>query len=81
MKPRLRSAPWTEEDRAAWFDWQVNRNRDLQLWGALERISWPADRRDADLMFQAQEVRHFGPAGLQLYGIDFMGWASGWHRE
>lgn len=49
MKP-LPAAPLTEEDRAAWFDWQVNRRRDWALWGALEALSFPQDRRDAQLM-------------------------------
>ena len=63
MKPRPLPEPLTEEDRAAWFDWQVNRGRDLRLWGALER-SFESDRRDADLMLWAQvqrlggDVRH-----------------------
>ncbi len=46
--------PLTDADRAAWFDWQVNRNRDWALWGALERWSFPADRRDAELLLRGQ---------------------------
>ena len=40
----------TEEDRAAWFDWQVNPSRDWQLWEALERISVQSDESDAHLV-------------------------------
>jgi hypothetical protein len=59
VKPRLLPEPLTDEDRAAWFDWQVNRSRDLRLWGALER-SFESDRRDADLMFACQETWRAG---------------------
>lgn len=47
----------TDEDRAAWFDWQVNRSRDWRLWGALERLSPLSDAIDAALMSCAQEYR------------------------
>jgi len=50
-RPRLEVEPLTDEDRAAWFDWQVNRSRDLRLWGALERVSFASDRADAALMW------------------------------
>lgn len=58
MKPLLLSAPLTDEDRAAWFDWQVNRRRDWALWGALEALSFPQDRRDAELICWAQRIRY-----------------------
>jgi hypothetical protein len=57
MKP-LPPEPLTDEDRAAWFDWQVSRRRewvrDWLLWGALENLSFASDRRDATLMLGAQ---------------------------
>lgn len=60
MKNRLKSGPLTDEDRAAWFDWQVNRKRDWSLWGALERRSAESDQRDADLMLELVELRSIG---------------------
>lgn len=55
----------TEEDRAAWFDWQVNRRRDWLLWGALERVSFPADRSAAAMLYGLESMRammrFFGP--------------------
>lgn len=49
----------TEEDRAAWFEWQVSPRRDWLLWGALERLSFPADRRDAEVMLQLVSFDHW----------------------
>lgn len=46
----------TDEDRAAWFEWQVSPNRDWLLWDALERLSFAADRRDAQLMLSCARV-------------------------
>jgi hypothetical protein len=39
-------------------------------------LSRNQDRRDADLMLQAQEVAQFGPAAIELYGIACRGWNS-----
>lgn len=55
---------------------------DLHIWDRVSRwnlwsVSEMSDKCDGGRMFEAQTVRHFGPAGLQLYGIDYMGWASG----
>jgi len=54
---RIKTMKLTDEDRAAWFDWQVNRNRNWLLWGALERISPESDHQDAQLMSVAQYYR------------------------
>lgn len=51
--------PLTEADRAAWFDWQVNRRRSIRLWGQLERLSFPQDRRDAEVMLQLTHFDHW----------------------
>jgi hypothetical protein len=69
LKPRRLSDPLTEEDRAAWFDWQVNRRRNWALWGSLEAYSFNADRRDADLMFgwEDAKARYIADAGVFAY--------------
>lgn len=62
--------PLTDEDRAAWFDWQVNRLRDWALWGALEARSFPADRRDADLMHAYTHHRATCARCCEAMGLD-----------
>lgn len=54
MKPSP-SAPITEEDSWIW-GWIYRKH--VATGNALAAVSWQADRRDADLMFQAQQYRH-----------------------
>jgi hypothetical protein len=73
MKPSP-PAPLTEED---FWIWQRFHSRGWKVRHWVHRM-FDADRRDADLMLQAQEIARFGSAGIQLYGIDFRGWDVGW---
>jgi hypothetical protein len=66
-------APLTDEDMWAWcFALRKMDTKTSGSWSAYEQ----ADRRDADLMLQAQEVAQFGPAAIELYGIACRGWNS-----
>jgi hypothetical protein len=79
VKP-LPVAPLTKEDGDIWVR-VINRSRrcfSAHDAGLYHRVTLGADRRDADLMLQAQEIASFGPTGIQLYGIDFRGWDCGW---
>lgn len=76
MKPRLEPAPPTEEDFevcclvAYRFSFG-----DHVRWNALAHVTREAAKRDADLMFQAQELAQFGNAAISIYGIECRGWS------
>jgi hypothetical protein len=75
MKPRLPVEALTPEDQAIWRAiccFSFHRQR---LSVCAEHQAQEQDRRDADLMLQAQEVAQFGPsAAIELYGIACRGW-------
>jgi hypothetical protein len=74
MKP-FPSAPLTLEDMAIWSG--IQRRWIARFYNVLrEHVTSEVDRRDADLMLQAQEVAQFGPAAIELYGIACRGWNS-----
>jgi hypothetical protein len=77
MKPRLGSAPWTDDDEKIWAD-LIQRSRVRSADGLCNLCfrSEESDRRDAALMLWAQEVAQFGEAAIQLNGIDCRGWTQ-----
>jgi hypothetical protein len=54
MKPRLKSAPATDEDSEIWLNIVAQYMED---WATVGVIFRDADRRDADLMHTAQQLR------------------------
>jgi hypothetical protein len=76
MKP-LPRAPLTKED---WFAWNCVELRLIRAgvpgWSLRRWRYINGDERDAELMLSAQEVAQFGPAAIQLHGIDCRGWLS-----
>jgi hypothetical protein len=71
---RLPAGTWTTEDTDIWV--RVLERHGL-YWYASNLIWFQEqDRRDAELMLQAQEVAQFGPAAIELYGIACRGWNS-----
>jgi hypothetical protein len=74
MKPRQPPVALTPEDTSIWM-WVILRSRMTanELYG---NSGFHADRRDADLMLWATEVAQFGPASIQLDGIDCRGWTQ-----
>jgi hypothetical protein len=71
MKPRLESAPRTAEDRYIWLRLLHGKWPPLPFRGYMD-----ADRRDADLMFYAQEERgaHHVVRNLDPYAINSVVW-------
>lgn len=74
MKPLPTALPLEEEIEV----WRALAHRErfrvFGPYGILGKIR-ESDRRDAELMLQAQEIAQFGPAAIQLFGIDCRGWA------
>ena len=73
MKPLPTALPLEEEIEV----WRALAHRErfrvFGPYGILGKIR-ESDRRDAELMLQAQEIAQFGPAAIQLFGIDCRGW-------
>jgi hypothetical protein len=69
----LPPANLTPEDTSIWCEVYLRAGRRPEF-GIVRAAA--ADRHDAELMLQAQEVAQFGPAAIELYGIAFRGWDS-----
>lgn len=71
MTRRLLPCDWTHEDQEV----AIARLFRTGYFGqVLRTFGLVGDSRDADLMWQAQEIVRFGDAAIQLYGIDCRGW-------
>jgi hypothetical protein len=72
----LPSAPTTREDRAIWLRFNLPLKKPRPKL-AVSPAYHEADRRDAELMLEAQQIANFGDAAIELYGIAFRGWTEG----
>jgi hypothetical protein len=66
----------TDEDFSIWLRVCDRRPHGI-MWAKHYR---DGDRRDADMMCEAQQIAYFGPCPLLLYGIEFRGWTLGPRR-
>ena len=71
IRERLGAAPLTRTDWGIFLLLAARRRCPIE-YVLLQCLS--ADNRDADLVLRAQEIARFGPAAIQLWGIDCRGW-------
>lgn len=78
VKPLLNCLPMSGKDTDIWHlvvdRFYASKRAPRYAFTGLWSGSLTQGRRDAELMLQAQEIAQFGPAAIQLFGIDCRGW-------